>query len=51
MIEVLKNTVTVLEAKAVMYCEFYGPDSDEVLALNEEIKRVNLMILDAMVQE
>lgn len=51
MIEVLKNTVAVLEAKAVMYCEFYGPESDEVQNLNAEIRRVNLMILDAMVEE
>jgi hypothetical protein len=51
MIEVLKNTVEILESKAVVYCQFYGAESEEVKQLNEEIKRVNMMILDIMVEE
>jgi hypothetical protein len=50
MIDVLKSTLEVLESKAVLYCEFYGPNSDEVKELNAEIYNVNMMLLDAMVE-
>lgn len=50
MLDVLKNTLEVLEAKAVVYCEFYGASSDEVQALNAQIREVNLKILDLMVE-
>lgn len=51
MIEVLQATVEVLEAKACVYCEFYGSDSDEVQAINAQIREVNMKILDLMVEE
>jgi hypothetical protein len=51
MIEILKNTVEVLESKAVLYCEYYGPQSDEVMELNHEIYLANLEILNLMVEE
>ena len=50
MVDVLKSTLEVLESKAIVYCEFYGTESTEVKQLNEEIKRVNMMILDAMME-
>jgi len=50
MIEVLSATLEVLEAKACVYCEFYGSDSEEVLALNEQIKSINMQILDLMME-
>lgn len=37
MIDVLKATLEVLESKAIVYSEFYGQDSDEVVQLNKEI--------------
>jgi hypothetical protein len=51
MIDVLKDTLEVLESKAVIYSQFYGSDSEEVKQLDKQIHAVNMMILDAMVDE
>ncbi len=51
MVDVLKATLEVLESKAVIYSQFYGSNSDEVRQLDKEIYELNMMILDAMVDE
>ena len=51
MIDVLISTLEVLESKAIVYSQFYGSNSDEVKQLDKEIYALNMMILDAMVEE
>lgn len=51
MLETLKATLEVLESKAVIYCLLYGPESSEVESLNNQIREVNLKILDLMTED
>lgn len=40
-----------LEIKALVYCDFWGPDSEEVKSLQAEILKYNLLLLDYMLAE
>jgi hypothetical protein len=51
MLEVLQATLNVLESKVIVYCEFYGTKSEEVIQLDKEIYALKLKILDAMMEE
>lgn len=39
-----------LEAKLVVYSQYWGPDSDEVRSIQSQINEINQTILDMMVQ-
>lgn len=51
MLDVLKTTLEVLESKVIIYCQFYGTKSDEVIQLDKDIYALKLRILDAMMEE
>jgi|LauGreDrversion4_2_1035121.scaffolds.fasta_scaffold6603884_1 hypothetical protein len=48
--EIVKK-LNQLEIKALVYCDFWGPDSEEVKSLQAEILRYNLLLLDEMMAE
>jgi hypothetical protein len=49
--ETLIEKINELEIKAKVYSDNYGPNSDEVKAVDQQIAKINLEILDIMCPE
>jgi len=49
--EKLVEKINQLEIKAKVYSDNYGPNSDEVKAIDKQIAEINLEILDIMCPE
>jgi hypothetical protein len=49
--ETLIEKINELEIKAKVYSDNYGPNSDEVKAIDQQIAEINLQILDIMCPE
>jgi uncharacterized protein with PhoU and TrkA domain len=50
-VQELVDKVCELESKLYVYSDFWGPDSEEVYRLENEIHELNMEILDHMVEE
>jgi hypothetical protein len=48
--EIVKK-LNELEIKTLVYCDFWGPESEEVKSLQVEILKYNLLLLDEMMAE
>jgi hypothetical protein len=44
------SKITELEIKACIYSENYGPNSDEVKAIDRKIAELNTILLDLMIE-